>query len=81
MHIFVEKPRRSTTALVFFVSICKPIQQNCIFLTLETHPRTKTLNPYIPAMPVHPAQHHRSYRAAPRALCRWETREAKGKER
>jgi hypothetical protein len=31
IHIFVEKPRRSTTASVFFVSICKPIQQNRIF--------------------------------------------------
>jgi hypothetical protein len=31
LHIFVEKSRRSTTAPVFFVSICKPIQQNCIF--------------------------------------------------
>jgi hypothetical protein len=39
-HIFVEKPRRSTTAPVFFVSICKPIQQNGIFQTLETHPRS-----------------------------------------
>jgi hypothetical protein len=29
MHIFVEKPRRSTTAPVFFASI---------FQTLETHP-------------------------------------------
>jgi hypothetical protein len=38
LHILVEKPRRSTTAPVFFVSICKPIQQNCIFQTLETHP-------------------------------------------
>jgi hypothetical protein len=38
MHIFVEKPRRSTTAPVFFASICKPIQHNCIFQTLETHP-------------------------------------------
>jgi hypothetical protein len=38
MHIFVEKPRRSTTAPAFFVSIRKPIQQNCIFQTLETHP-------------------------------------------
>jgi hypothetical protein len=38
LHIFVEKPRRSTTAPVFFVSICKPIQHNCIFQTLETHP-------------------------------------------
>jgi hypothetical protein len=41
MHIFVGKPRRSTTAPVFFVSICKPIQQNCIFQTLETHPKVK----------------------------------------
>jgi hypothetical protein len=40
LHIFVEKPRRSTTAPAFFVSICKPIQQNCIFQTLETHPRS-----------------------------------------
>jgi hypothetical protein len=31
MHIFVEKPRRSTTAPVFFVSICKPIQQTASF--------------------------------------------------
>jgi hypothetical protein len=31
MHIFVEKPRRSTTAPAFIASICKPIQQNCIF--------------------------------------------------
>jgi hypothetical protein len=38
LHILVEKPRRSTTAPAFFVSICKPIQQNCIFQTLETHP-------------------------------------------
>jgi hypothetical protein len=38
LHILVEKPRRSTTAPVFFVSICKPIQQNCIFQTLETQP-------------------------------------------
>jgi hypothetical protein len=38
LHIFVEKPRRSTTAPAFFVSICKPIQQNCIVQTLETHP-------------------------------------------
>jgi hypothetical protein len=41
LHIFVEKPRRSTTAPAFFVSICKPIQQNCIFQTLETHPSRK----------------------------------------
>jgi hypothetical protein len=27
------------TAPVFFVSICKPIQQNCIFQALETHPK------------------------------------------
>jgi hypothetical protein len=45
MHIFVEKPRRSTTAPVFFASICKPIQQNCIFQTLETHPRLCLQNP------------------------------------
>jgi hypothetical protein len=38
MHILVEKPRRSTTAPVFFVSICKPIQQNGIFQAFETHP-------------------------------------------
>jgi hypothetical protein len=38
MYIFVEKPRRSTTAPVFFALICKPIQQTCIFQTLETHP-------------------------------------------
>jgi hypothetical protein len=31
MHIFVKKPRRSTTAPAFIASICKPIQQNCIF--------------------------------------------------
>jgi hypothetical protein len=31
LHIFVEKPRRSTTAPAFFASICEPIQQNCIF--------------------------------------------------
>jgi hypothetical protein len=31
MHIFVEKPRRSTTAPAFFASICKQIPQNCIF--------------------------------------------------
>jgi hypothetical protein len=37
--VFVKKPRRSTTAPVFFVSICKPIQQNCIFQALETHPK------------------------------------------
>jgi hypothetical protein len=43
LQILVEKPRRSTTAPVFFVSICKPIQQNGIFQTLETHPRS-TLN-------------------------------------
>jgi hypothetical protein len=41
LHILVEKPRRSTTAPVFFASICKPIQQNCIFQTLETHPSGK----------------------------------------
>jgi hypothetical protein len=41
LHIFVEKPRCSTTAPVFFVSIRKPIQQNCIFQTLETHPNVK----------------------------------------
>jgi hypothetical protein len=38
LHIFVEKHRRSTTAPAFFVSICKPIQHNCIFQTLVTHP-------------------------------------------
>jgi hypothetical protein len=38
LHIFVEKPRRSTTAPVFFVSICKLIQKNFIFQTLETTP-------------------------------------------
>jgi hypothetical protein len=31
LHILVEKSRRSTTAPAFFASICKPIQQNCIF--------------------------------------------------
>jgi hypothetical protein len=31
LHILVEKPRGSTTAPAFFASICKPIQQNCIF--------------------------------------------------
>jgi hypothetical protein len=36
LHILVEKPHRRTTAPAFFVSICKPIQQNCIFQTLET---------------------------------------------
>jgi hypothetical protein len=30
LHIFVEKPRRSTTAPAFFASICKPIRQSCI---------------------------------------------------
>jgi O-antigen/teichoic acid export membrane protein len=30
LHIFVEKPRRSTTAPAFFASISKPILQNCI---------------------------------------------------
>ena len=38
LHIFVKKPRSSTTASAFFASICKLIQQNCIFQTLETHP-------------------------------------------
>jgi hypothetical protein len=38
LHIFFKKPRRSTTAPAFFVSICKPIQQNCIVQTLETRP-------------------------------------------
>jgi len=37
LHIFVEKPHRSSTAPALFVSICKSIQQNCIFQTLETH--------------------------------------------
>jgi hypothetical protein len=41
LHILVEKPRRSTTAPAFFASICKPIQQNCIFQTLETQPAAK----------------------------------------
>jgi hypothetical protein len=31
LHIFVKRPRRSTTAPAFFASICKPIQQYCIF--------------------------------------------------
>jgi hypothetical protein len=44
LHIFVEKPRRSTTMPVFFVSICKPIQHNCIFQTLVTHPRRVTIS-------------------------------------
>jgi hypothetical protein len=38
MHIFVKKPRRSTTAPAFIASICKPIQHNCIFQAFETHP-------------------------------------------
>jgi hypothetical protein len=44
LHILVETLRRSTsstTAPAFFSSICKPIQQNCIFQALETHPSAK----------------------------------------
>jgi hypothetical protein len=47
MHIFVEKPRRSTTAPAFFASICKPIQLNCIFQTLETHPNSNHKNIFL----------------------------------
>jgi len=39
LHIFVKKPRSSTTASAFFASICKLIWQNCIFQTLVTHPK------------------------------------------
>jgi len=39
LHIFVKKPRSSTAASAFFASICKLIWQNCIFQTLETHPK------------------------------------------
>jgi hypothetical protein len=46
MHIFVEKPRRSTTAPAFIASICKPLQHNCIFQTLETHPSFICRNVY-----------------------------------
>jgi hypothetical protein len=45
LHIFVEKPRRSTTAPAFIATICKPIQQTCIFSTLETHPGVYFQNP------------------------------------
>jgi hypothetical protein len=44
LHTPVEKHRRSTTAPAFFASICKPVQQNCIFQTLETPPCIRPLD-------------------------------------